>query len=71
MPEHCEEQERLRQAVTEVLNRIDVLNRGQIEAIKTRDDERLMALDKELEAAFGQKQRLYGALFEHRNQHGC
>jgi BMFP domain-containing protein YqiC len=71
MPEDCQEQEKLRQAVTDVLNRMDVLNRAQIEAIKTRDDERLMALDKELEAAFGQKQRLYGALFEHRNQHGC
>ena len=71
MPEICPEQLRLRENITKVLERIDTLNRQQIEAIRTRDDERLMEFDKQLATAFGEKQRLYGALFEHQNEHGC
>jgi hypothetical protein len=65
-----EKKEELRRTA-EILNRIDSLTLDQIRAMKDRDDERLMSLDKEIEAAFGEKERTFGALFDHRNEHGC
>ena len=55
----------------EILERIDALTEVQIQAMRDGDDERLMDADKQIEAAFGEKQRTFGALFDHRNEHGC
>jgi len=70
-PDSCRKQQELRQAVTAVLERIDTLTRRQIEAMDRRDYDQLMALDRELEAAFGEKERAFGALKEHRTEHNC
>ena len=67
----CEKQAELRRKATEILERIDKLTDQQIQAMQDRDDEKLMAADKELELLYGKKQRAFGALFEHRNEHGC
>jgi hypothetical protein len=67
----CPEQERLRAEVHAILTEIDRLNEDSIKALAAWEDERLMAIDKELETLMGQKERVYGALFQHRNDHGC
>jgi hypothetical protein len=61
----------LRSTVTAILERIDRLTQEQIDSLKNADDERLLALDKELETTFGEKERAFGALFHHREEHGC
>ena len=67
----CETQEKLRRDALGILERIDALHRGQIEAMANADDERLMTLDKELENVFGEKERAFGALRQHRDEHRC
>jgi hypothetical protein len=67
----CQKQLELRKVAHEILDRIDWLSGEQAKAVDNMDDERLMALDKQLEIEFGAKQRAFGALFEHRNEHGC
>jgi hypothetical protein len=67
----CEREQELRNAATAVLDRIDALTDEQIAAIKGRDDEALMAIDKQLELAFGEKERAFGTLLSHRKEHGC
>jgi hypothetical protein len=67
----CEKQDELRQAITGILERIDALTQEQIDAINTADDAELMALDKEIELTFGEKERAFGSLFQHRQEHGC
>ncbi len=67
----CPRQHELREAVNAILARIDQLNQGQMEALKAHDDQRLMQLDKQMELTFGEKERSFGALFEHRKEHGC
>jgi molybdenum-dependent DNA-binding transcriptional regulator ModE len=69
--ERCAEQERLRAEVHEILREIDKLNEQSIEALNTWDDQRLLVLDKQLEQLTGKKERAYGALFQHRSDHGC
>lgn len=54
------EQEELRRAVDAVLSEIDRLNREQVEVLKAWDDSRLLAVDKELENTFGEKERTFG-----------
>lgn len=67
----CERQSQLRAEVNAILERIDRLNKEQMEALNERDDERLMQLDKQLELVFGEKERAFGALFQHREEHRC
>ena len=71
MSEMCKRQEELREEVYRILTEIDTINRGQMEALASGDDEQLMALDKKLELKFGEKERCFGALFQHRDEHGC
>lgn len=67
----CERQSQLRAEVNAILERIDHVNKEQMEALHARDDERLLELDKQLELVFGEKERAFGALFQHREEHGC
>ena len=68
----CEKQQELRQRATECLDQIDRLTKEQLAVMREEDGfERLMELDKELEMAFGAKERAFGALFQHRDDHGC
>jgi hypothetical protein len=67
----CDKQQELRRAVASILERIDGLTKEQLDAIATGDDAKLMALDKKIELTFGEKERAFGALFQHRDEHGC
>jgi hypothetical protein len=67
----CEKQEELRRRATAILDQIDELTLQQIQYMRDWDDEKLMEVDKQLELAFGEKERTFGALFEHRREHGC
>jgi hypothetical protein len=67
----CEKQQQLRRTAMEILERIDALTEVQIQAMRDGDDERLMDADKQIEAKFGEKERTFGALFDHRKEHGC
>lgn len=67
----CSERDRLTGEAEAALGRVITLTREQINALNERDDSRLMALDQELELAFGEKERLFGALQQHTKEHGC
>jgi hypothetical protein len=67
----CPVRDDLQQKAAAVLERIVQLTHRQIEAIKTGDARTLMAADKEVELAFGEKERTFGALNYHREEHGC
>ena len=67
----CQRQHELRERVNAILARIDQLNQGQMKALNEGDDQRLLELDKQMELTFGEKERAFGALFEHRDEHGC
>jgi hypothetical protein len=67
----CDKQNELRQAATAILQQIDALTQQQLDAMRQGDDVRLMKLDKQLELVFGEKERAFGALHQHRDEHGC
>ena len=54
-----------------VLKKISELLQGQIVALAENDQNTLLKLDKELELAFGDKERTFGALRQHKTEHGC
>jgi hypothetical protein len=68
---HCDQQEALRRNAMGILERIDRLTSEQLKAMRDRDDDLLLNLDKQIEAAFGEKERAFGALLHHRDEHGC
>ena len=67
----CKRQDELRREALEILARISALTQEQLDAIKNRDDTKLLAADKKVEKAVGEKERTFGALREHRQEHGC
>ena len=68
---HCPVEQRLADDVSGALARIVELSKAQYEAFHRNDEGELMRLDKELELAFGEKERSIGALRQHREEHGC
>jgi hypothetical protein len=67
----CIRQQELRQATNHALARIQALARQQLELLQSGDDKNFASLDRELEMAFGEKERSFGALRAHREEHGC
>jgi hypothetical protein len=57
--------------VVSALNALIELNASQIEALEKADHSKLFSLDKELELSFGRKERAFGALRQHKRDHGC
>ena len=57
--------------MNEVLNLLTELTKAQLDAFRSHNEAELMRLDKELELAFGRKERSFGALREHERQHKC
>jgi hypothetical protein len=51
--------------------RLSELARQEAEAVKNRNDETWLAIDKEIENELGRKERALGALKEHQREHGC
>jgi hypothetical protein len=68
---NCHERDSLQRDATAALQKIIDLTKQQITAIHDDDQTRLLALDKNLETAFGEKERSFGALHQHTKEHGC
>lgn len=68
---YCPEQDRLSAQTIEILGRIARTSQEQVTALKHGDQIALMHLDKELERLVGEKERAFGALKQHRQEHGC
>jgi hypothetical protein len=59
-------------AATQALERMKALIEQQITVLHEGESQsKLMSLDKDLEKAFGGKERAFGALAEHKKEHGC
>lgn len=67
----CPRQEELIAETQGHLMRLSELARREAAAIQSRDEQEILAIDKEIEATLGYKERSLGALYEHRDEHGC
>ena len=67
----CKERDELtgiaRRAISDMMRCTDKI----LTALEKGDTTELLPLDKHLEAAFGDKERAFGALRQHRKDHGC
>jgi hypothetical protein len=68
---NCPERDLLLAAATESVERIRILTDEQIQALKEKDCSRLFALARDLEKAFGERQRAFDSLHQHIADHGC
>ena len=67
----CVRQEELVAETQRHLIRLAELARQESEAIATRNEALILAIDQDIENTLGLKERALGALHEHRNVHGC
>jgi hypothetical protein len=67
---HCEERSRLSADVRKVLQKVVHLTQEEMRTFE-RDLPKFHEVDRELEHAIGEKERLIGALRQHENDHGC
>ncbi len=67
----CAERDRLMGDVSLALSNIVNITRQHIQVMYGDDEATLMRLDRDLENAVGEKDRLLGALHQHQKQHGC
>ena len=68
--DHCEEREALKADAFRALHDIIEFSNKLLNAIKA-DEPDPHALDRDLENAVGSKERAFGALSQHRKEHGC
>jgi hypothetical protein len=68
--DYCEEHETLKANAVRALQEIIEFSNKLLNAIKA-DELDPHALDKDLENAVGSKERAFGALSQHRKEHGC
>jgi hypothetical protein len=68
---NCPEYDRLETEVDENLSQLKELTTLQLEIFRSKNYNRFMRLDKELELAVGEKERSIGAFKEHVKQHQC
>ena len=67
----CLQQNELRSRAIDMLQNLMRLTNEEIGCLIANDTKRLLELDKELEGVFGGKERAFGALREHIEEHGC
>ena len=67
--EQCPGCARLEDGVSTALEQVSSIAKEQVGVVRTADQKVMMRLDKELEILMGEKERLMGALFEHRREH--
>jgi hypothetical protein len=67
----CSIQGELIAATEQVLKRIAELTNQQLALFQAPGRQISMKLDRDLEEAVGEKERLFGALRQHRSDHGC
>ena len=70
-PSTCERQEELVAETQRHLIRLSELAKQESEAIASRNENLILALDQDIENTLGLKERALGALHEHRKEHGC
>ena len=68
--EHCGEREALKADALKALREIIEFSDKLLKALQA-DEPVPHALDKDLENAVGSKERAFGALSQHRKDHGC
>ncbi len=68
---YCPEQDKLSSRAIEILSRIACTSQEQVSALKRGDQITLMRLDKERENIVGEKELVFGALKQHRDEYGC
>ena len=67
----CLRQEELVTETQRHLIRLAELAKQESEAIASRNESLILALDQDIENTLGLKERSLGALHEHRKEHGC
>jgi hypothetical protein len=55
----------------EALHNLNDLTNQQIHCLQEQDFGALYEIDRQVELAFGAKERAFGALKEHSEEHGC
>lgn len=66
----CPEKLRLMEEARRVLSLLAELMTKQRDVLDAPED-RMIAIDQEIERRFGEKERAMGALQQHRREHGC
>ena len=67
----CILQQELIEEARRHLIRLSELARREAAAIAANDTGLILAIDKEIEIALGEKERCLGALRQHQTEHGC
>lgn len=67
----CAVQKELIENIDHVLARIVQLTTRQRELFQLPERQISMEVDRDLENTVGEKERLFGALRQHRSEHGC
>jgi hypothetical protein len=71
MSERCKVRERLENLVQTLLLELGNLSSEQADLVRAGSQPGIDEVDKKLEYTFGQKERVLGALKQHRSDHGC
>jgi hypothetical protein len=69
--EHCGEREKLKTEAVHALEDIIEFTGRLLKAVSAEEPKLLTPLDQDLENAVGAKERAFGALAQHRKEHGC
>ena len=67
----CSIQTELSAGVSSALQRLANTIQRQLDAVRAGDEATASSLDLELERLMGEKERTFGALKQHRSEHGC
>jgi hypothetical protein len=68
---NCPRREELQSRALEALHNLNDLTNQQIHCLQAQNFGRLYEIDRQVELAFGAKERAFGALKEHSDEHGC
>jgi hypothetical protein len=68
---NCPEYDRLAAAVDQILKNLSEKTSVHLELFRSKQHEKFMRLDKELELLVGEKERSIGSLRQHAKEHGC
>lgn len=67
----CPEREKLKADASKALQDIIEFTNRLLKSVNNEQLASFIALDKDLENAVGAKERVFGALAQHRKDHGC
>lgn len=67
----CPDKMHLMHQVQQTLEALTRLMQREHKAVETESEETMLAIDREIERLFGEKERSMGAFQQHCKQHGC